>query len=130
MFSQTSLVATLTLALAVAASPVVNVRDTLVTLPIAKRVNITGAASLHDRDLARARQLRARAEAKIAGQTFVQDAAVASVSATNQGVDYVVNVCTLPLSVLSNSNGLSRWVSAAPPPHVRYTSFVIIYYYN
>lgn len=128
MFSQTSLVATLVLALAVAASPVVNVRDTLVTLPIAKRVNITGAASLHDRDLARARQLRARAEAKIAGQTFVQDAAVVSVSATNQGVDYVVNVCTLSFSVLSNSNGFFRSVSVVPPPHVRSASVFIIYY--
>ena len=93
MFSQSSLVATLTLAFAVAASPVVNIRDTLVTLPIAKRVNFTGAASLHGRDLARASHLRARAEAKLTGSAFVQDAAVGSVSSTNQAVDYVVNVC-------------------------------------
>lgn len=112
MFSSSSLITTLSLALAVAATPLVSVRDTLVTLPIAKRINFTGPASLHGRDLARASHLRAKAEAKLAGRSFVERAAVGSVSATNQAVDYVANVsdsCTLARNIsLINILG-RRW---------------------
>ncbi|KIP11123.1 hypothetical protein PHLGIDRAFT_64293 [Phlebiopsis gigantea 11061_1 CR5-6] len=96
--------------------PVVNVRDTLVTLPIAKRINVTGIASLHERDLARASHLRAKATAKLSGRSFVEDAAVASVPATNQGVDYVVNVGVgspaTTYSLLVDTGSSNTWVGA------------------
>ena len=88
MFSSSSLVVTLTLALAVAANPL-NIREALVTLPIAKRVNVTGTTTLLQKDQARARNLKQFGAAKTNG--LVSDAVV-GVSATNQLVDYVVNV--------------------------------------
>ena len=92
--SAASLATSLALALAlVAATPLVSVRDTLVTLPIAKRINFTGAASLHARDVARARHLRSKAEARLAGRSFIEDAGiVGSIPVTNQAVSYVANV--------------------------------------
>ena len=82
----------LTLAVTAQATPVVQVRDNLVRLPMAKRFNLTGSGSLLARDQARLRNLRARANAKLTGVPFDVDAAVGSVSADNQAVDYVVNV--------------------------------------
>ena len=61
-------IATLTLAIAVAANPLVQVRDTPVTLSIAKRFNFTGSATLIERDQARASGLRKLAEAKLNGK--------------------------------------------------------------
>lgn len=90
MFSASSLVATLTLALAVAASPLA-IREPLVTLPFAKRVNITGTANLLQRDQARAQGLKRLGQARSGG--VVSDAVI-SVPATNELVDYVVNVGT------------------------------------
>lgn len=98
MIAYPAIVATLTLALAAAASPLVHVRDTLVTLPIVKRVNLTGSSSLLARDQARARHLRAVAEAKIAGHSLD---IVRGVPVTNQAVSYVANVRTLCLITMS-----------------------------
>lgn len=92
MFPHSALVAILTLALAAAANPLVNIRDTLVTLPIAKRVNLAGSSSLLAHDQARARHLGALAEAKVAGHPLD---IVRRVPVTNQAVDYIANVCTL-----------------------------------
>ena len=94
MFSRSALLATLTLALAVAANPVIQIRDAPVSLPLVKRMNFTGTASLLERDQKRIKMLKARAHAKINGvsvDSIVPDAS-GSVSATNQLVDYVVNV--------------------------------------
>lgn len=91
MFPGSSIIATLTLAIAVAANPLVQVRDTPITLSAAKRFNFTGSASLLERDQARVKGLRQLAEAKISGK--LNEDAVISTPATNQAVDYVVNVC-------------------------------------
>ncbi len=90
MFSRSALLATVTLALAAAANPIVQIRDAPVSLPIAKRLNFTGTVSLLERDQKHAQALKNRANAKLNGQ-FVE-AAAGSVPATNQLVDYVVNV--------------------------------------
>ena len=73
------------------ANPVVQVRDNLVRLPIAKRINATGSGNLLARDQARVKNLRARANAKLTGIPLSEDAVI-GVSADNQVVDYVVNV--------------------------------------
>ena len=83
-------IATLTLAIAVAANPLVQVRDTPVTLSIAKRFNFTGSATLIERDQARASGLRKLAEAKLNGK--LDERAVISVPVTNGLVDYTANV--------------------------------------
>jgi len=110
MFS--SLLATLLLALTVAANPVV-VRDNLITLPIAKRVNSTGATNVLERDQARARGLRQIGEAKTSG---LKSDAVISVPATNQLVDYVVSVGVgspaTTYSLLVDTGSSNTWVGA------------------
>lgn len=93
MFSPASLLATLSFALVVAAAGPVVIRDSPISLPIAKRVNFTGPASLHGRDQARVQHLRRVAESKKNGQfTALASDAVVSVPAENQAVEYTVNV--------------------------------------
>ena len=85
------LLVTLTLAVASTANPVVQVRDNLVRLPLAKRFNFTGSGTILERDQLRVKNLHARAQAKISGIPLSSDAVI-GVSSTNQVVDYVVNV--------------------------------------
>lgn len=85
------LLVTLTLVVASSANPVVQVRDNLVRLPLAKRFNFTGSGTLLARDQLRVKNLHARAQAKISGIPLSSDAVI-GVAATNQAVDYVVNV--------------------------------------
>lgn len=84
-----SLLTTLTLALFVAANPVV-IRDSLITLPIVKRIGNNGTVSLLARDQARVQGLRRFAQQKTDG-TLSEDAVI-SAPAQNQAVDYVANV--------------------------------------
>ncbi|OBZ79197.1 Polyporopepsin [Grifola frondosa] len=49
-------------------NPVVQVRDNLVHLPLAKRFNLTGSGTLLARDQAHVQNLRARAQAKLSGR--------------------------------------------------------------
>ncbi|KAI0081056.1 acid protease [Panus rudis PR-1116 ss-1] len=88
MFQGIPLLATLALALAVAANPIV-IRDSPVTLPIAKRFNFSGDKTLLERDQARAKGLRRSAEARFKG-TFHEDPT--SVDVINDGVTYVAVV--------------------------------------
>jgi len=112
MFSASFLIVTLTLALAVAANPLA-IRDQLITLPIAKRVNVTGTANLLQRDQARARGLKRLGQARAGG--VVSDAVV-SVPATNSLVDYVVNVGVgspaTTYSLLVDTGSSNTWVGA------------------
>ena len=81
------LVSSLTLLGAAYASPTLHVRDSIVTLPVAKRVNTTGGIiKLVPHDRARAQRLKGKSGG------IQPDAVVGSVPATNQAVDYVVNV--------------------------------------
>ena len=87
MFTSTILVASsLTLLGAAFASPTLQVRDSTITLPVAKRVNTTGIIKLVPHDRARAQKLKASAGG------LQPETIVGSLPATNQAVDYVVNV--------------------------------------
>ncbi|KAL1939463.1 hypothetical protein VTO73DRAFT_10019 [Trametes versicolor] len=105
----------LSVAVTAGATPVVQVRDNLVRLPFAKRVNFTGSSKLIERDQARVRNLRARANAKLSGLTLTDDAVV-SVPVDNQVVDYVANVQvgTPPTtySLLIDTGSSNTWVGA------------------
>ncbi|KAJ7267095.1 aspartic peptidase A1, partial [Mycena rebaudengoi] len=76
-----SLVLTVLLSLNVAATPVVI--DSFVTLPLSRKANFTGTRTLLSRDLARARHLRARAEAKLSGRAVINE------PLDNQAVGYI-----------------------------------------
>ena len=124
MFSAPSLLAILTLALAVAATPLIKRDASTITLSVAKRVNITGSGKdilLHDQ--ARIKALRARAEAK-PGSTKpkgpVSDTKiVGSIPATNQAVDYVVNVSVTVVTYgYKPILRILRWISEALLPPV------------
>lgn len=88
MIFNPSFVALLTLALAVAANPIV-IRDSLVTIPFAKHVNLTGSANLVQSDQARAKALKERAEAYRSGN-LVEDVGSQPLRATP--VSYVAAV--------------------------------------
>ena len=81
----------LTFAVTANATPVVQVRDNLVRVPMAKRFNLTGSGTLLARDQARVKNLLARANAHLSGTALSSDAVI-SVPAENQAVDYVINV--------------------------------------
>lgn len=93
MFSSVSLLVAVTLALSVAANPIVTVRDSPITLSVAKRFNFTNAARIIDHDQARAKGLKAlginRANRRLGRRA---DDVVASVPAVNEVVNYAVNV--------------------------------------
>lgn len=86
-----SLLLAVTLAVTAHASPVVQVRDNLIRIPMAKRFNLTGSGTLLARDQARVKNLVARANAHLSGSQLSPDAVI-SVPADNQAVDYVINV--------------------------------------
>ena len=112
-----SFVALLTLALTVAATPVV-VRDTPVSLSFAKHVNTTGTASILHRDQARAKHLKARAQALASGE-FSE--AAASIPVTNEAVSYIASVRpALALWCMRQANPMSRSALEALLPPVSY----------
>ncbi|KAJ3490046.1 hypothetical protein NLI96_g1724 [Meripilus lineatus] len=74
--------------LRVLASPIV-VRDSPITLPVARRVNATGAANLVKMEQARARALSNRSTA---AKFHTNELPSYSIPATNQFVEYVVTV--------------------------------------
>ena len=76
------------------ANPVVQVRDNLVRLPIAKRINATGSGNLLARDQARVKHLNALAKSRIAGTSLSSDAVI-SVPVDNQAVSYIATVRVL-----------------------------------
>ena len=90
MFPTAALTSLLLLSLSVEAKPVV-IRDSLISLPFAKSVNVTSFPHLLKQDQARAKALRARAEAKLRGVQLSEDAVV-SLSVENQAVVYTASV--------------------------------------
>ncbi|KAH9894852.1 aspartic peptidase A1 [Cubamyces lactineus] len=83
------LVLSLAIARAIATKVVIN---NTIALPIAKRFNFTGSATILQHDQARARSLRARALARGTGILPVPSPEVSSVPAENQLVQYTVIV--------------------------------------
>lgn len=92
----------LPLAVCTDATPVVRAQTNSVRLPMAKRINATGSAKILEHDQARVRSLRARAAARASGHKLPTPGGDSgNVPATNQVVDYVVDVCTFSLIVVS-----------------------------
>ncbi|KAH9848590.1 acid protease [Lenzites betulinus] len=90
------------------------VRDaSRITLPIARRLNVTGAANLVKLDQARAKALKARAKA---GAEQTPRATIFDAPVTNQAVDYVatVGVGSPPTeySLLIDTGSSNTWVGA------------------
>ncbi|KDR71424.1 hypothetical protein GALMADRAFT_143704 [Galerina marginata CBS 339.88] len=116
MFNKT-FIATLLLAFSVAANPVV-VKRSPVSLPISRRLNLTGVHNLVLHDQVRAKTLKARGTAKAAGIPF-ENAPVVSSSVTNQAVTYiaVVGVGSPPTSfdLLVDTGSSNTWVGATTP---------------
>ncbi|KAA1468101.1 acid protease [Dentipellis sp. KUC8613] len=114
MFPTAALTTLLLLALSVASKPVV-IRESHVTLPFAKSVNVTGAHDLVNKDKARAKALRARAEAKLNGSQLSDDAVI-SIPVENQAVIYTANVGVgspaTTYSLLIDTGSSNTWVGA------------------
>ena len=114
MFSGVTLLVTVTLVLSVAANPVL-VRDSVVSLPLAKRFNFTGTARLLDHDQARARGLKAFGRAKAARRVArSEDAAVVSVPAVNELVNSALNVSAARCTLKQHADGC-RQVGVGTP---------------
>jgi cathepsin E len=113
----TTLLTTLLLALSVAANPVL-VNRSPVTLPIARRVNLTSVHNLVRHDQNRAKALKLKGAAKAAGIPF-QEAAVISEQVDNQAVTYVaaVNVGSpaTTFQLLIDTGSSNTWVGATQP---------------
>jgi cathepsin E len=92
MFSA-SLVTIVLLALSAAATPLVQVRHSPITLPLSRRVNTTSVHNLLRHDVRRAKLLKARAEAHHRGESLRPDAAsVVNQPLDNQAVSYIASV--------------------------------------
>src|SRR5277367_4213929 len=83
-----TLLATVFLALTVAANPIV-VKRSLVTLPVSRRIHLNGKSIL-EHDQLRAQGLKAKGEASAAGISSRRS--VISSQATNGAVDYVASI--------------------------------------
>jgi cathepsin E len=92
MFSA-SFVTIVLLALSAAATPLVQVRDSPISLPLSRRVNATSAHNLFRHDVGRARLLKARAKAHHHGVKLRPDeAALVNQPLDNQAVTYIASV--------------------------------------
>ncbi|KAI0089551.1 aspartic proteinase precursor [Irpex rosettiformis] len=118
MFTQ--LIATLTLALYCAATPVV-VRENLVKLPIARRFNATGSSKLVELDRARAVALKNSVKSKHTSGRFKSAvrAAIGNEPVTNQATIYTaaVQVGNPPTTfdLIVDTGSSNTWVGATTP---------------
>ncbi|KAG6879572.1 hypothetical protein C0992_001399 [Termitomyces sp. T32_za158] len=100
-----SLLSTLFLALTVSANPIV-VRESQVKLPLARRLNVTSVHNLLRHDVARAKSLRARAEAKLSGASDFHTRAVIDEQVDNQAVTYIASIGVGSPATTSQTHGL------------------------
>jgi cathepsin E len=113
----TTLLTTLILALSVAANPVI-VNRSPVTLPLARRLNLTSVHNLLRHDQTRAKFLKAKGTAAAAGLPFHSDAIISS-QVDNQAVSYIASIgvgspeTTFDLIVDTGSS--NTWVGATTP---------------
>ncbi|KII85701.1 hypothetical protein PLICRDRAFT_701179 [Plicaturopsis crispa FD-325 SS-3] len=102
------------LALAAAQTQAVAIRDSPVTLPFTKHINVTGTAGIVKADQARIAALRQFGKDKAAGR-LTKDAVV-SIPVTNQAVTYVANVGVgspaTTYSLLIDTGSSNTWVGA------------------
>ncbi|KAL0951624.1 hypothetical protein HGRIS_008305 [Hohenbuehelia grisea] len=118
MFPSAALLTTVLLALSAAATPFVTIRDAPVTLPLARKLNLTGGTkNLVKAAQARAKALRALAEAKASGnaEAFHTDAVI-NEAVDNQAVTYVASVGVgspaTTYSLLIDTGSSNTWVGA------------------
>ncbi|KAI0730931.1 acid protease [Earliella scabrosa] len=101
----------------VSATPVVQVNDNLVRLPVARQLNFTGANTILASDQARARHLRARADGQLDGATLPTVNALTSIPATNQAVTYTTTVSVgfpaTKYSLIVDTGSSNTWVGAS-----------------
>lgn len=83
----------LLLASSALASPAVTIRKSPITLPFARRINATSVRDLLKIDQARAKAIKNRPQ--VQPQIKPGSAAAFGVPATNQAVDYILNVSGL-----------------------------------
>lgn len=88
----TTLVTTLLLALSVAATPLVQVRNSHITLPLSRRVNTTSIHNLLAHDIRRVQAMKARAKAALGGELTFEEAAIVNEPLDNQAVTYIASV--------------------------------------
>ncbi|KAI0046049.1 aspartic peptidase A1 [Auriscalpium vulgare] len=118
MLPTASFTALLVLAVSVVAKPIV-VRDSFVTLPFAKKLNVTGALDLVHKDQARAQAVRthgsAKANARAQGRS-ANSAAVTSIGVTNVAQVYVASVGVgspaTSYSLLIDTGSSNTWLGA------------------
>ncbi|KAI0768263.1 acid protease [Trametes elegans] len=112
------LIVALTLAVGAAASPAPVQVPNLVSLPMAKRLNLTGTSTLLAHDQARVRNLRARANAQSSGLSLSANA-IGKIDAENELVDYVVRVQvgdpSTVFNLLVDTGSSNTWVGAGTP---------------
>lgn len=105
----TSIFVALVAASIAVASPVVEIRDSLITVPIARRINGTGIHNILARDQARARALIARGKEDPAKRT-------ASITVTNEVDTYVASVGVgsppTTYSLLIDTGSSNTWLGA------------------
>ncbi|TFK77430.1 aspartic peptidase A1 [Pluteus cervinus] len=113
-----SLFTAVLLALAVSANPIIQIRNSPITLPLARRLNLTSVHNLVRHDVNRAKALRARAEAVRSGVPL-DKRAVVSESVDNQAVSYVATVAVgsppTDFNLLIDTGSSNTWVGAGTP---------------
>ncbi|KAG6813214.1 hypothetical protein H0H92_013101 [Tricholoma furcatifolium] len=126
MLSRGVLISALSLALVASANPVV-VRESLVKLPLTRRVNATSIHNLVRHDVNRAKALRARAEARLRGESDFDARTIIEEGVDNQAVQYIASIgvgtpaTTYQLIVDTGSS--NTWVGATAE-YVRTSSSV------
>ena len=88
----TTILTALLLALTVAADLAVQVRNSPVTLPFSKRINITSTRNLLQNDRKRAMALKARAKAIQGDELTVEETAIVNQPVEDQVVQYIASV--------------------------------------
>jgi cathepsin E len=91
MFPAT-LLTTLLLALSVAANPIVQFRNSPITLPVSRRINATSIHNILQQDQNRVKTLKARAKALQGGVLSPEEAAIVNEPVDNQAVSYLASV--------------------------------------
>ncbi|KAG6919007.1 hypothetical protein DXG01_009717 [Tephrocybe rancida] len=110
-----TLLCALLLPLVISAKPVV-VQESPVKLPLARRLNITSVHNLLRHDVARAKFLRAKAEAKLRGASNFNARAIINEQVDNQAVTYIASIGVgspaTTYELLVDTGSSNTWVGA------------------
>ncbi|EKM77225.1 hypothetical protein AGABI1DRAFT_93597 [Agaricus bisporus var. burnettii JB137-S8] len=108
------------LALSAAATPLIQVRESHITLSLSRRVNTTSAHNLLKHDVARVQSLKARAKAlQAGGRLSPEEEALVNQPLDNQAVTYIASVgvgspATF-YSLIVDTGSSNTWVGATAP---------------